>query len=546
MRNNNIIFLLLLTLGFFSLEAAPKNAYNRFLPKKELSKGDTVSVIKNELEAPDFLLEKAIDPEKYVLGPGDVLHLNIMTGMNLEWDIPITPDGRAIVPSIGTFDLKNKTLREAEIIIIEKSKQKYKSDEIGLVLNKIRKFKVMVSGDVTKPMSVPVCAADRVSDAISKAGGLKSTSSLRYINLIRDNKTILVDLLKYYQLGDEQENPTLLGGDFISVMNRNDAEYIKIDGEVFSPDIFEYKKGDSLSTLIRLSQGFKQSAFLDSVEFVRENYITISNEHRYINLNNWSEYFESNRRADLMDFPLQPGDKIYVRKKPNWQKEKYVIVEGEVKYPGQYSITENQTTLLELIDRAGGLTKDGSAENSILIRQLAYKEQDLDMTRLRSLPPSEMSQNERKYYVARSSEIPGRIAVDFVKLLEGKAAENNVLLLDRDSLYIPKTNLFVNVGGRVNNPGRVAYKKEYTYEDYIKLAGGYGYRAEESATLVVKPKGQQYKAKNKNYTIEPGDNIFVLTETDTTFFEVFTTALTIVTQLLTVVAVIFTVLNTKK
>jgi len=163
--------------------------------------------------------------------------------------------------------------------------------------------------------------------------------------------------------------------------------------------------------------------------------------------------------------------------------------------------------------------------------------------RLRTLPPSEMGENERKYFIARSSEIQGRISIDFKKLLSENSKENDVILRDQDSLYIPKLNNYVNVGGRVNNPGRILHNKEFTYEDYINQAGGYGYRADESATLVVKSKGQQYSAKSKNYVIEPGDNIFVLTENELTFFEVFTTTLTIITQIFTIVAVVLSVIN---
>ncbi len=543
MSKYKIIFFLVILISFSTFEINAQGVYNRFLPKKDLQPGDTVSVIKNELEAPDFLLEKPIDPAKYILGPGDVLQLNIIASVDYVYNIVISPEGKAIVPGVAIFEINNKTLKETETLIVERTKQKFKTENISLTLKSIRKFKVMVSGEVTKPMSVPVTAADRVSDAIAKAGGLKQTSSLRYITLLRDGKTIPVDLLKYYQYGDEDANPNLTGGDFINGSARNNSEYIKTEGDVFAPSLYEYKAGDSLSTLIKFSQGFMQSALLDSVEFARYNQSSDTYDRRFYNLNNWQDYFDNSSNEKLIDFPLEPGDQLYVRRKASWQTDKYVIVEGEVKYPGHYAITNNKSTLKELISRAGGVTDLAALENAILIRQSVYKEQDLDMVRLRTLPPSEMGENERKYFIARSSEIQGRISIDFKKLLSENSKENDVILRDQDSLYIPKLNNYVNVGGRVNNPGRILHNKEFTYEDYINQAGGYGYRADESATLVVKSKGQQYSAKSKNYVIEPGDNIFVLTENELTFFEVFTTTLTIITQIFTIVAVVLSVIN---
>lgn len=545
MKLRLFLYLTILLISALSLRA--QSVYDRYLPKKLPNQKDSLRLDKISTETTDYLLEKPVKAEEYMMGPGDVLHLSVFSGMNYEWSIVVSPEGKAVVPGVASFDLNNKTLKQAEEMIVERVGKKFKADEISLTLKKIRKFKVMVSGEVVKSMSVSASATDRVSDAISKAGGFKSTASLRYINLIRDGKTIFVDLLKYYQIGDESQNPTLMGGDFINVYQRNESEYIKAEGELFAPDVYEYVEGDSLSTLIKLAQGFKQSAFLDSVEFVRLKQSSIESEFQVIDLNKWHAYLSGKGSKDgLIDFPLLPGDKLFIRKKYNWQKDKYVILEGEVKYPGHYAISENKTTLKEIIEKAGGFTDDASRDNAILIRQSIAKEQDLDMVRLRTLPPSEMSESERKYYVARSSEIPGRISVDFNKLMSSAETENNVLLWDQDSLYIPKLNSFINVGGRVNNPGRIAYNPNYTYEDYINIAGGYGYRADESATVVVKSKGQQYLAKKKNYTLEPGDNIFVYAESELTFFEIFTTTLTIVTQLLTIVAVVFTVMNSNK
>ncbi len=505
--------------------------------------GDTLSKSKEkQTSETEPLIEKPIDAMKYILGPGDKLKISILTTTNISNDVKISPDGRAFIPDIGVVDLKNKTLAEAEKIITEKAKKIYKSDEIYIVLSEIRRFKVTVSGSVKNPSIVPVTAVDRVSEAIEKSGGLLREASLRKIMIIRDNINIPVDLLKYYMYGDIASNPTLMGGDYISVSTVSSNETIRIEGEVSLPGKFEFVEGDSLSTLIKFGQGFLNSAFLDSTDFVSFIEGESNFSSKVLNLSSWRDKIFSGQKLDG-DFPLKSGDRLYLRKVKNWPNDRFVIIEGEVTYPGIYPINEGTDKLKDVLAKAGGFTESASIEKTIMIRQAEKDKEDQVMKRLRSMPTSEMSENEKRYFQARESEIKGIMAVNFATLMEENNPVDNIFLIHKDSIFVPKVNNFINVQGRVNNPGNVVYNGSYTYEDYIRLAGGYGFRSDEGATLIVKPKGQQYSAKAKNYILEPGDYILVPPESDITFFEVFTTSLTIATQLITILGVVITLVR---
>lgn len=490
------------------------------------------------------LIEKPIDPMTYIVGPGDVLRLTVLSSSNLDYSIVISPDGRAVIPDIGVVNLKEKTLAQVEHIILEKARNVYRADAVFLTIKDLRRFKVIVSGSVAKPSSVIATATERVSEAIEKAGGLSPDASLRKVYLKRDSKTIEVDLLKYYLNGDLSANPTLLGGDYINVIPTNISETIRVEGEVSMPGLFEYKRGDSLSTLLRFAQGLLKSAYLDSVEFVSFKESSNQFDTKYLNLTGWADKLTQSGPIDG-DFPLFPGDRLYIRKIPNWHLDKYVVLSGEVRYPGYYPINEGKDRIRDLVNKAGGFTDQASKDNSIMIRQAELRKEDPEMKRLYSLPPSEMSENERRYFQARVSEIRGIMSINFQNIMDNEASADNIFLLDQDSIIIPKVNGFINVQGRVNNPGFVSFKPGYTYEQYVQLAGGYGFRADESATLVTKSKGQQYKAKDKNYILEPGDYILVLPESETTFFEIFTSALTITTQLITIFGVVYSVIRLK-
>ncbi len=535
-----ILFLLFIGNSFSQIDY-------KYLTGAQKGQLDTLSreMTKSAINQASGLLEKEIDPEKYIVGQNDEFSISIMTSEPREMDLKVSPDGTLLVPAIGIVDLKGKKLSESIRLIRDLVSKMYNSKEVFVVLKDIRRFKVSVSGSVAKTAIMPATAADRVSEIIDKSGGLKYDASMRNIILIRDNnhQRVRVDLLKFYLLGDDDSNPYLFGGDKIIVPPSNDKSVIGIYGEVASPGVYEFVEGDSLSTLIRFGLGFLEAAFLDSVEIVRSEGKAITST--FMNLNSWRD-FESQNTTFLNDMPLRSGDRVYVRREKDWQKLEYVVVTGEVNYPGYYAIENNKDKVDELINRFGGFTNDASLESITYIRQSEFDKPDEEMERLSKISPSEMSESETRYYQSRKLEKRGVMSIDFKKILTEPSTEDNVVLVHRDSIIVPSLKSFVNVQGRVVNPGLMTFNQRYDYLDYINLAGGFGFRADESETIVNKSRGGLFRAKDKNYFLEPGDVILVPPEKELTFFEIFTSSLTIVTQLLTIAGVLLAFSNISK
>jgi protein involved in polysaccharide export with SLBB domain len=484
---------------------------NSFISGAKKNELDTLhaKTAKDIADETSGLLEKEIDPDKYIIGPNDVLFISIVTSKTIEEEVVVSPDGKILISGIGIIDVKGKSLRETEQAIKECVDKVYKSHVVYVALKKLREFKVIVSGLVSRPTIVKATAADRVSEVIDRAGGLKYNASVRNITLIRgDEKKVLnVDLLKF-NIGDKDANPTVLGGDQIFVPPNNEKNSIQIWGEVGLEGVFEYVPGDSLSTLVKFAHGLLNSALFDSIEFTRFENNNAETDRKFLNLSSWKDNLFT--RTNLQgDFALYPGDRVFVRSIPSWQEKRTVIVLGEIMLPGKYVINKEDTRVYDVLKRAGGPTDEASLESSILTRQKEIDKIDREMKRLESIPSSEMSQNERRYFQARSAEQKGVMAINFVKIWENPNSADNIFVIDQDSIYIPSKKIFVNVQGRVNNPGLVVFKAGNSYLDYINQAGGFGFRADEGETIIVKKKGEQYLAKDMNYILEPGDNILV-------------------------------------
>ncbi len=486
------------------------------------------------------LLEKEIDPAEYVLGPGDVLDLLILTTEPRQYSLKVSAQGRLLIPEVGMVNLKNKTLAEAENLIRTVVKKTYNVDEIYVDLSQLRKFKLSIIGEVLKTGMVSASAVDRVSEVIDRSGGLDTDASWRKIKILRDNGNIIpVDLVRYFLLNENNANPFVNGGDQIIVPPRNDDYTIEITGEVASPGNFEFVEGDSLSTIIKFAMGFLESAFLDSVEIARYELKSNSTYSFYVDISSWhAEIF--NKYNLKNDIPLLPGDQVFIRKNADWYDTKYVSISGEVKYPGRYPLTKDSLRITDLINMSGGLKENASLDNSKLIRVSQLWDLNPELGRLSKVPVDQMSEQEEKYYRAHFREKKGQVSVDFVKLYKENDPQENVILRHNDSLYIAPQVHFVNVQGFVRKPGLVPYQKELDYLDYIELAGGFGYQADESEVMIEKQNGQIFHADSERYLLQPGDKIIVPPEAEK---DIFLTGLTVTTQIMTILGVVVALIN---
>jgi len=476
------------------------------------------------------LLEHPLDPGQYMVGPSDQLTVLISTTSPMLYDLVISPDAKVIIPLVGEIDVRGLTLAQAKQAIEGAVGRAYRTPSVSVSLKRMRQFKVNVIGAVRHIGAIVATPMTRVSEAIDLAGGATPLASKRDVDIIRDGRTIPVDLVPYYAFGDLNSNPFIQGGDVIKVGVQDPKKVVVISGAVQRPGEFTYHPGDSVSTLIRFSFGFTVDALLDSIEVVSvDDYGDIIARNFYRAMPDG---------AIIGDQPLRVGDQIFVRSIEKYREMNRVVLFGELKHPGYYAIDPGHTKLRELIQRAGGFTSEASISDAVLIRRQMV-ERDPEYDRIAQIDPEKRTDEETEYFRVKNRERSGVITINFQQLMDGKETEN-VTLVNEDSLYVPRIKGFVKVSGKVKNPGNVTYKPGAGYAYYIDLAGGYGWRADIDNEQIIKGKtGEKFLASNtEDYTLESGDAIFVPEEPPGDFWTGFTTAIAVTAQLMTILAVV--------
>ena len=198
-----------------------------------------------------------------------------------------------------------------------------------------------------------------------------------------------------------------------------------------------------------------------------------------------------------------------------------VNIAGAVDFPGEY-IMNSDSVLSDLYELIGSFKSEAFLEGIIFTREsirarqlksIQKSKEDLNKALLTSLQKGENLGNVDILRALSESIEPdnlGRIAGDFSP--ESKSA-NKTILLDGDSIIVPKNPNVINVFGEVLNPIAFEYSKGITVRSAIESSGGYQDYADKRKVYVIKANGLIEKANRnvftKNVKLEPGDTIVV-------------------------------------
>src|SRR3989304_1064232 len=128
-------------------------------------------------------LEAAVDSNEYVVGPGDELTICLWGAVNQIMAVPVTPEGTALIPSVGEARVGGVTLSQAKKEIRRVLSRRYATADASVTLTKIRDVKVRVAGAVVRPGVYALPAYSRVSEVIGQAGGVSDSPFRRHICL---------------------------------------------------------------------------------------------------------------------------------------------------------------------------------------------------------------------------------------------------------------------------------------------------------------------------------------------------------------------------
>ena len=238
----------------------------------------------------------------YIIGPEDVLEVQVWGNRDLNQIVFVRPDGRTSLPLVGEIGVAGKTVQQLQDHLGAVYEKTVKGAVVTVIIKEIRSRPVFFIGGFGKPGVMQLTRELTLLQAISVVGGVIPNADSEKGFLLRGEKRIPIDFNRLLQKGDLSQNAKLEPGDSV-VVPLADAVYV--NGEVKQPGAVKYT-GD-LTILKALTQvgGLTPLASAGRVDVLRGN--SEKKERIRVDVDKMMRSPDDNP-----DIRLQPNDIIFV------------------------------------------------------------------------------------------------------------------------------------------------------------------------------------------------------------------------------------------
>ena len=380
----------------FSSAGAPANATGKYDATYKLSIGEKINIYSY----------------------GDSVDIMAMSGSNLLAPVvqtEVNSNGSIFVQGVGLVKAENRTIGAVEREINSIASRKYRNIKIKLTIPSGNEFSVFIYGEVNRPGKVYLGNNSSILDALSAAGGVKKTGTLR--NIVYNKGS--VDLY----------NSLFFGNDGGIIVKPNDKIFVGKIGQVVAikngvtvPGIYEIKPNETIENVVKFAGGLLATTQTSEVTMTSFDVSTGQKSARNIDWNN------------AKATKLVSGDTVEFKELYN-NAENMVTIQGNIKHPATFAYFDGMR-LSDILKGEDELLEE-TFINQAVIRRVSGKNNMVET-------------------------IP-------VFLKEFFAGMNDPLLQPKDVITVYKntSSMFVDVYGCINAPKHLTYINNMRLSDIM-------------------------------------------------------------------------------
>lgn len=289
-------------------------------------------------------LDAAPVPSDYIIGPDDELRIRVWGKLGFSANLRVNRSGEIFLPQVGAIHLAGLPFSELEQHLRDAIARVYRSFDLTVDLGKIRAIQVYVTGVARRPGAYTISSLSTLVDALFASGGPSVQGSMRKVELRRSNAPPLqFDLYGLLIHGEKSNDAKLASGDIIFIPPV--GPQVAIYGSVRRPAIYELRKGDTVSDLLKEAGGASAVASDSRVSIER----IVNHSAR--------QTVEIALDAAGETTPLAEGDILRVLSVlPEYKKT--VTLRGHVANPGRFAWHDGMRLSDLIPDRESLITRD--------------------------------------------------------------------------------------------------------------------------------------------------------------------------------------------
>jgi protein involved in polysaccharide export with SLBB domain len=462
-----------------------------------------------------------IDPDRYRVGPGDVVRLALFGPISRQSNLVVTPEGTLFIPELGALKLAGLTLTQARQLVITRIRGALRGVGVDFQLVVPRTFRIYLTGELRYSGPRLTTAANRLADVLPDTLFTAQSSRRRIEVRSLDGQRWIADLDRFRLAGEGRGEPALSDGDIVYVPVA--SRFVAAWGGVGREGRYELADGDSVGTLLQLAGGFREGAIQDRALLVR-----------------WRDTQRDSQWVALGDagpaglgLALEDGDELHVFTRPDFHATDHVDISGRVRTTGSYPIRSGITRLSQVLANAGGVLPDADSASVLLFRARPAAGPDPEFDRLSRLSRGEMTASEYETFRTRLAGLAPDFRVDIRRSRAG--SENDPLLMNGDHVLVSRVVRSVRVDGQVRRPGVVDYVPGRPWSWYVRSCGGLTTRAAHSQVRITRASsGQTLLARETDVPLA-GDFLWVPERSDVPGWQYLRDTILVLGQVATVV-----------
>lgn len=319
----------------------------------------------------------------YILGPEDVVTINLVNHPEFSGDFFIPSDGMLNLPGAGKVAAGGKSIDELTSLVKEGFSKRFLKPDVTVSLKTPGIHRIYVIGAVSKPAAYDVKPGWRITEALSAAGGLAPAVNKE------DCKVIILrassGVKETYNLSDAlrgvpEANVLVFAGDVITV-DSGDTIPVYITGKVRSPGLFRiFKDNANIMNAIAMAGGLLPESSTDNIKISR-----LDGTSQVVNIT--ASVLGSSEAPNIV---LQSGDMVTVP-----ESTSKIVVLGFVGQPGVFPIRDGvNVTLSDALGMAKGFdNKRGGLASIAVVSMVNGKEDRKTYNLKRYLKNGDVTQN---------------------------------------------------------------------------------------------------------------------------------------------------------
>lgn len=128
--------------------------------------------------------QQMAQPE-YIVGEGDVLHINVWKESEISQTVVVRPDGNISLPLVNEVAVAGLSPRQIQELLTEKLRSILTNPQVTVSVAEVRSKMVYITGEVGKPGAYSVATPLNVLQLIARAGGLNEFANRKNIYILR-------------------------------------------------------------------------------------------------------------------------------------------------------------------------------------------------------------------------------------------------------------------------------------------------------------------------------------------------------------------------